>query len=153
MKIKLVICMIVSVLLACVVILYGAMRLEITESYYETYEKIVEIPNVFDAGWIPAWLPKTAKQIKESHDIDTNEVWITFEFSTSDKFFESCLPLKKSAIDLPSEQRIHRFPSFVVEALSSVKNEAMNFYQCDQDSNRYLAIDDQGMRGYIWRIP
>lgn len=153
MKIKQVGWIVVSVLLVSAVILYASMRLEVTESYYEAYEKVAEIPNVFDVGWIPAWLPKTAKQIKESHDIDTNEVWITFEFSASDKFYETCLSLKKSAIDLPSEQRINRFPGFVAKALSSIKSKAVDFYQCDKDSNRYLAIDDQSMRGYIWQIP
>ncbi len=142
---------VVLVLLVFAVILYASMRFEITESYYDTYEKIAAVPNIFDVGWIPRWLPKTAKQIKESHDIDTNETWITFEFSISDKFYETCLSVKKSDVDLPSEQRVNRFPSFVAEALSSIKNNAIDFYQCDKDGNRYLAIDGQRMRGYIWR--
>ncbi len=153
MKIKKVGWIVVSVLLVSTVILYASMRLEITESYYETYEKVAEVPNVFDAGWIPAWLPKTAKQIKESHDIDTNEVWITFEYSASDKFYEACLSVEKKTINLPSDQQENRFPSFVAESLSKIKNKALDFYQCDKGGNRYLAIDAQSMQGYIWRIP
>ena len=43
----------------------------------------MNIPDIFQYGWIPRWFPTNATNIHEQHDIDTNHVWIKFEILDS----------------------------------------------------------------------
>lgn len=117
------------------------MRFEVTESYYDTYEELTSVPNIFESGWVPHWLPKTAHNIKESHDIDTNEAWMVFKFSSSDKFYTGCQVINKKDIVIPTEKQTIRFPRFVIDAIEYINHHTLVFYNCEKNSNRYLAID------------
>ena len=38
-------------------------------------------------GWVPEWVPASARELQESHDLDTNESWLTFTFDAADADF------------------------------------------------------------------
>jgi hypothetical protein len=40
-----------------------------------------ERDGAIDRGWLPSILPASTRNIRESHNIDTNEVWCSFELS------------------------------------------------------------------------
>jgi len=136
--------------LVLILYIYISVSTEVTKSTYETYEEIASIPNIFEAGWIPRWLPKTARNIKESHNIDTNEAWIVFSFSPVDKFYEACRIIIENKVILPTEKQIRHFPNFVVKGVSELKGETVTFYQCNDDSSRNLAVDHGSAYAYIW---
>jgi hypothetical protein len=53
-------------------------------SRYATYHAAA-IAGAMDEGrWIPAFLPKSSRDIVETHDIDTNELEITFKYTPGD---------------------------------------------------------------------
>jgi len=52
--------------------------------YYPQYSDAVK-DGAIVRGWIPTALPSTATEIHEQHDIDTNNVWIQFSLSNTDK--------------------------------------------------------------------
>lgn len=62
---------------------YACHRLENTRSYFETYEDM-KAAGMIDAGWIPDYIPRTATEIHETHDIDTNIVKMKFKYEASD---------------------------------------------------------------------
>ncbi|GAA5526196.1 hypothetical protein Maes01_02795 [Microbulbifer aestuariivivens] len=142
-----------SLFLVGVVVLYLSVRFEITESSYDTYEEIASIPKIFESGWIPIWLPKTAFKIKESHDIDTNEAWIAFNFLSSDEFYKNCQVVKNKDISLPNKTQVSKFPNFVGDLVMAVKDNTLIFYRCDDSSNRVLAVDHENQRAFIWVNP
>lgn len=47
--------------------------LETVQNRYDTYA-LAESNGAFQAGWLPKWLPRNATNIREVHNIDTNEV-------------------------------------------------------------------------------
>lgn len=51
------------------------------EEEFETrYASLADARESIDAGWIPRYLPASARDIRERHDIDTNEIWISFRY-------------------------------------------------------------------------
>lgn len=137
-------------LLASVVVLK---RLEVTSSSYETYDEIASNPRTFEAGWIPRWLPRSATNISESHDLDTNDVWIVFSFAAEDRFHEDCQEIEKTELRLPNESDVRRFPNFVIDAVSEIRSGSIIFYRCGDDTSHLLAVDHTNVRAYIWGDP
>ena len=39
---------------------------------------------IMDRGWVPHWIPKSATDIHEQHDLDTNWVKMTFNYALDD---------------------------------------------------------------------
>ncbi|MEY4591094.1 MAG: hypothetical protein RL497_3170 [Pseudomonadota bacterium] len=44
----------------------------------------MEQSGIFESGWLPSYLPRSAHDIQESHDIDTNYVEASFQFDIGD---------------------------------------------------------------------
>lgn len=55
------------------------------KSEFATYEELKK-SGLIEKGWVPHFLPRSAKNIKEQHDIDTNWVNATFEYTLSDTY-------------------------------------------------------------------
>jgi hypothetical protein len=53
-------------------------------AYYPKYEDAVK-EGAVKRGWIPGWVPTTATEIHEQHDLDTNNVWVKFTAPVSEK--------------------------------------------------------------------
>lgn len=50
---------------------------------FENYQEM-EASGIVEQGWLPAFLPKSAINIQEKHDLDTNVVMATFEYDPQD---------------------------------------------------------------------
>ena len=44
----------------------------------------LEASGLVVAGWLPGYLPRSAYQIEERHNIDTNVVWASFRYKVGD---------------------------------------------------------------------
>lgn len=87
--------------------------LENTRATYDNYDALV---GVIDAGWLPEYFPRSATEIVEGHNIDTNRVWASFKYEAKDipKLRELCKVIfeNESGIKLvcpPYEQRTSFF--------------------------------------------
>jgi hypothetical protein len=56
---------------------------EDTVSSYETHSGAVH-DGAIERGWIPAFMPPTARDLREVHNIDSNRQWIRFTVPASD---------------------------------------------------------------------
>jgi hypothetical protein len=56
---------------------------EIQRTFYASYEEAKK-SGAFERGWLPEYLPISAKNIHEEHNLDTNQVWAEFEFDVED---------------------------------------------------------------------
>ena len=75
---------IVIVLVGCVIgLLSFCAYIENPRSYFATYND-AKAAGMMDAGWIPTFIPYSSSEIRETHDIDTNTVKMTFKYSLND---------------------------------------------------------------------
>lgn len=136
-----------SLFLGIVILLFIWKESETIHSHYGTYEELVSIPNIFEVGWIPRWLPSSATNIYEAHNIDTNEVWMAFSFTKSDDFFSNCQNISVKKSNFFSTEQVKRSPAFMNEMLK--KDNELKFYKCDNRNNQVLAVDKGTLRAYI----
>lgn len=53
------------------------------ENHYSNYDRM-KVSDSYKKGWIPDFIPKSASNIHERHNLDNNMVWMRFECDTSD---------------------------------------------------------------------
>jgi len=82
--------------------------IENPRSYFATYCD-AKASGMMDAGWIPIYIPYSSTEIRETHDIDTNTVKMTFKYSLNDtaEIEKNCKSITISVartgpIDVPS---------------------------------------------------
>jgi hypothetical protein len=73
-------------------------------SYYPDLASY-EADGVNSRAWLPDSLPPSAKDIREAHDIDTNESWIRFQFARADSALLTkwYTPTSWSAVSAPRD--------------------------------------------------
>lgn len=113
-------------------------------------------PEYITSGWIPKWFPKNATKIHEHHDIDTNEVWLKFEFENKLYIPHNFTKLnykqiKKVKIRKPFlafwwfEGLIEHQPSNDAALYADI------YYQDINITSTYIFIDKQSSTQYIYR--
>ena len=74
----------VIVMVACVFAALSMLKkFENPESEFANYSEM-EASGLIEAGWIPKIIPKSAFEIHETHNVDTNTVRVSFRFSPGD---------------------------------------------------------------------
>jgi hypothetical protein len=125
--------------------------------YYPKYEDAAK-DGAVKRGWIPEIVPKTAIEIHEQHDLDTNDVWIRFTFpsSRSDQLTSG---LKRLSNDEVKKIRVRRpsnvewwFEGLIQQAPANdnALNAEIYTVKCYEDRAGYLALDRTGKRVYFW---
>jgi len=75
---------VVAILSMPVLLLAWCHYSENPSAYFESYED-AKISGIMDAGWIPAFIPRSSYEIKETHNIDTNIVKMSFKYDPTNK--------------------------------------------------------------------
>lgn len=109
---------------------------------------------VIDRGWVPRVLPESATNIEETHDLDTNAVWGTFDFPIAEQsgwrasFVETNLSGKTVS---PAAQV--QWPAFLTGTVSqeNVRRAGYESYLAD-DGTVFVINGNQG-HAYFWRPP
>jgi hypothetical protein len=106
-------------------------------------------------GWVPGDLPESAADLRELHDLDTNEVWGTFRFQTSE--LASSLTLTRvdaskingHAVRSP---RANWWPGMLTGNLDGrvLENSGVELYSTPAPFAFWIAIDRNGGRGFFW---
>jgi|GEM_PF-4692450 len=71
-----------AIQVVCIAALAGCSGETITNSFGDYSE--MQASGIFEKGWLPSYLPKSARNIKESHNLDSNIVNATFVFNPID---------------------------------------------------------------------
>jgi hypothetical protein len=126
-------------------------------NHYPKYEDAVK-DGAINRGWLPEIVPATAIEIYEQHDLDTNDVWIRFTLSSSER--ESII----RNLNILSHKEIIeiklRNPSSVnwwfegVIQQSPENDNALNAniyaVKCFGGRNGYIAFDRTSQKVYYW---
>lgn len=134
-------------LLVSLTFLNGCEFLDLQSSSHETLSEAVQSQA---QSWIPSILPASARNIKETHNLDTNEQWLRFTFLDSDasQLLKSCPVVEVAVEQLPRRPLLSWWPS---ELQRSTKRIPSNFsiHQCS-DGGRIAIPRGQSMAFY-WR--
>ena len=98
-----------------------------------------------DRGWIPDFVPTSAFNIFEKHDLDTNEMILKFDIDrvNSIKIDRSCQIVNTVPIPrIPRRLKAHWFSNLKI-------NSADTYYYCN-NNRYYIAIDNKTV--YYWRF-
>jgi hypothetical protein len=63
--------------------IFGVAHFENPSSRFSTYDEL-RASGLIERGWVPEFLPRSAKDIEESHDLDTNRGWVSFKYKAGD---------------------------------------------------------------------
>jgi hypothetical protein len=56
---------------------------ETESNHFDTYEEVVA-SELIGKGWIPDFIPKSTKNIREAHRVDVPHISVSFDFDPSD---------------------------------------------------------------------
>lgn len=101
-----------------------------------------------DRGWIPDWLPNSARGIHEAHDIDTNQGLVAFSFDPEDSRIPppSCTQVQRESLE-PVPFSMPWWPNDLPP--SSLVTHRHVYYRCKNDS--YVALSTSDGQLYYWR--
>ena len=71
------------IILGLIIFLVYLDYLEEAKSEFANYAE-AKASGIMDKGWVPTYIPKSAVDIQEQHDIDTNWVKMTFKYTIGD---------------------------------------------------------------------
>jgi hypothetical protein len=123
--------------------------------HYYSYQAASK-SKAFDSGWLPKSLPKSAYDIVEAHNIDTNEVWVKFDYLENDieELVGDCSYTQK--VNYPDVKRVRGFPWWPRQLTSEYENSNLSLYFCpkimhgqsmDKSS---VAVDSKAHRAWYW---
>lgn len=128
-------------------------RADLASTTYASRAQAAAAGALGDGMWLPYGLPSGAINIRESHNVDTNEVWFAYE--TVDKSNDIPSRCRRSSVsevemfDSTSSEKIAEFSKHVKLLLHSPAGAT--FYICLGDSyNYYVAVDHGAGRVYGW---
>ena len=103
--------------------------------------------DAFDRGWLPVVLKSGASEIREQHNVSTNQGWATFRYTPvfADTLERSCSPLPPDArVSSP----FRRWPGFLRkgDTVEMLRSRNVRVFRCGDFT---LAIND-GQSGFFW---
>ena len=99
----------------------------------------IQQSGLIEKGWFPNWMPQSATEIKETHNIDTNEGYIFFFFSKQDldNLNTICPEIVKPLPELPRNLSADWLPQ-----------KPDRYFTCQ---GSLMAIDSIQLTALIWR--
>jgi len=101
---------------------------------------------IVQKGWVPDWLPEHARQIREIHDLDTNEWAVSFAYASERGLAvpDGCMQTKWLET-LPPRLGAEWWPEDVPSGvLDTPRHE---YFQC---AGYVLAKADSPGEGFVW---
>lgn len=88
----------------------------------------------FKSGWLPRALPESTTSIVESHNVDSNEVWITFRYSKDeiDELLKGCVVNPRARF--PTADRTKRsapwWPAGLIDGSGEQSRKQLMVFSC-----------------------
>ena len=129
----------VIVLLIAAALIAACSFIDMKSASYADYSA-VEATGAIGRGWIPVFLPESAKDVREKHNLDTNAELVRFDFDVGDLgiLTQACPPTQDI---VPPTLNANWWPDDLQDSVGA-------FFHCE---GAYLAVDATNMRAYFWR--
>jgi hypothetical protein len=104
-------------------------------------------------GWIPEWIPASATNVREVHDLDTNRSQLAFAYTEFDTatLEPGCRFEAQGQITFARTALRSWWPPELTAA--SVETKRFSLFACakDREPHAFLAIDPANRTAYFWR--
>ena len=132
----------------------GCERMETVETVYPNFEAAAKAKAIGNGRWIPGFLPPSAADIREVHNLDTNEVWLFFRSNSTDlpAVVSLCKKVAGREVVYPRKSPGSWWPQMLIkrhEDSQQVVN-AYEYYQCKE--GKVMAIDRSKSEVYFWDL-
>ncbi len=126
-------------------------KLDTVENVYPDAPEAIRAGAV-ERGWIPAFLPLSAKEITEKHNLDTNEVWLRFSMDSGelDSIEKSCQQIEAVEAAFPRKGGGDWWPEPLTEKQRGSQQQASGYthYRCGNGGS--IAVERDGHRVFYW---
>jgi hypothetical protein len=121
---------------------------ETRDTSYETLARAVS-DGAVERGWVPAWLPASARDIHLTYDLDTNESMLSVRYRQEDAWAppSECSSVDRNTVP-PAPFSRRWWPRDVPP--SKVATHRHVFLYCAADK-LYLAVLPNAGEAYVWR--
>ena len=142
--------------LMAVVVLANVACSDVTESSYSSASDAKDRGAV-ERGWVPALLNEETFNIREIHNIDTNETWGTFQFTKGKNPVD---PSKLTAVSSEEvgkrhfrEPVVNWWPSTLRVPIAELKLSQAGFQiYTDSEARLFFAYNVGSGTGYFWSV-
>ena len=117
-------------------------RLDQMNYEFDNYEEVKQ-SGLISKGWIPEFLPVSSQKIREQHNLDTNDVWLSFLLLNKNEI--PCRRVESSQVIFP--RRIKWWPTGL--SRESLDQHNFSFFHCE--NNAYMASDKHSNLVFYWR--
>jgi hypothetical protein len=101
-------------------------------------------------GWIPAFVPESAVDIRLKYDVENNRTWLSFRGTTDRAAFpEACLSVNNKEVTYPTNGPRGWWPVDLTADSRDSKAE-YEYYACK--GGEILAIDRTKTQVFLWRL-
>jgi hypothetical protein len=121
---------------------------ETRQASYKDY-KAAEEAGEITKGWIPAYLPKSAIDIRIKYDVENNGTWLTFHARVDDisSILNSCQPVSQSDVNYPLRSPARWWPStLIADARQGIGS--YEYYRCKDRA--MMALDKKKGEFFYW---
>jgi len=124
--------------------------METVETVYPNFEAASKAKAVGEGKWIPGFLPLSATNIREKHNLDTNEVWLFFHFSTDDlaSIINACQQTAQHEVIYPRKSVGNWWPQALTQYSKKIQpsDKTYEYYHCNDGGT--MAI--RGNEVFYW---
>lgn len=118
-------------------------RIETVSQQFDTYDAAAVKNAIGEWKWLPQGLPPSAIDIRETHNIDTNEVW--FSYKDPDlRVPAGCVQITPESATAPRITKASGESKRVASLASSLlESRDAPIYACNDEAYRYLVAVDR----------
>jgi hypothetical protein len=107
-----------------------------------------------EGGWLPQFLPSTSKNIRLRYDVDTNEVWVAFQWDGAQlqPFDAQCTRISSGELTLARKRPRTWWPTFLSkESATTPTPTAFEYFKCSDGG--FAALSSRDENSYYWFEP
>lgn len=138
----------------CVCAVFLAACSETVVERYGTLEEARKAGEI-ERGWLPTFLPESSTDLVISYDLDTNETWGSFRFSTADaaQLRNALTSIDLTGRSLRKPSALRDWPGFLKGSLSgdSLTRAGYESYKAGTDHPFFVVVRWQEGKAYFWR--
>jgi hypothetical protein len=130
----------------------GLSTFEVSSQYFDSRSDALSSGAIGEGKWLPSFIPRSATAIREAHDVDSNEVWFSFDYKEDfDPLKHSCVSVGRESMKMRAPKKWDRFPQFVKSARHEVLEARMKLFACRGESYQFfLSINTTDGRAFGW---
>lgn len=134
---------------------------DIKSSKYSSFQEASQW-GAFKSGWLPQALPRSATNIVEVHNVDSNELWVTFRYPKNDidGLIKECVLDQKAR--LPNAERTKRsapwWPLELVDGSDEQSRKRWTILSCPSMRHAEsvfaanIAVDRTSWTAWYWLV-